>query len=167
VSIDGRSALGFATHRRRSARARAPRCLRAISDQGLFAFRQAGGWFGIFSQPWGYAEVLAEPAGWAQFKQEEQTYLTAEEHRLLLEVPFCVGAVTPGGEVGLTSGVMDLVHRVDDYWNVIDYKTDRSGVSSTARYDAQLRAYREMWQKMTGCDVRTELISTRALPRRA
>jgi ATP-dependent helicase/nuclease subunit A len=89
----------------------------------------------------------------------------ASEHHV--EVPFCVGAVTPGGEVGLTSGVVDLVHRVDDYWNVIDYKTDRSGVSSATRYDAQLKAYREMWQKMTGGDVRSELVRTRALPPRA
>jgi ATP-dependent helicase/nuclease subunit A len=43
----------------------------------------ARGYFSITSH-WGYAEkVLAEPAGWAQFKQEEQTYLAAEEHRLL------------------------------------------------------------------------------------
>jgi ATP-dependent helicase/nuclease subunit A len=33
---------------------------------------------------WGYAEkVLAEPVGWSQLKQEEQTYLAAEEYRLL------------------------------------------------------------------------------------
>jgi ATP-dependent helicase/nuclease subunit A len=43
----------------------------------------ARGYFSITSE-WGYAEkVLAEPADWGQFKQEEQTYLTAEEHRLL------------------------------------------------------------------------------------
>ena len=75
--------------------------------------------------------------------------------------------VTSGGGISLMSGVVDLVHRVDDHWNVIDYKTDRSGVSSTTKYDAQLKAYREMWQKMTGCDVRAELVSTRTSPPKA
>ena len=43
----------------------------------------ARGYFSITAE-WGHAEkVLAEPAGWGQFKQEEQTYLAAEEHRLL------------------------------------------------------------------------------------
>ena len=43
----------------------------------------ARGYFSITSD-WGHTEkVLAEPAGWDQFKQEEQTYLAAEEHRLL------------------------------------------------------------------------------------
>ena len=45
---------------------------------------------------------------------------------------------------------------------IIDYKTDRGGVSTTTKYDAQLKAYREMWEKMTGGEVRSELISTRA-----
>jgi ATP-dependent helicase/nuclease subunit A len=88
----------------------------------------------------------------------------ASEHQE--EVPFCVGVPSPGGGMGLTSGIVDLVHRVDDHWNVIDYKTDRGGVSSTTKYDAQLKAYREVWEKMTGGDVRSELISTRALPPR-
>jgi ATP-dependent helicase/nuclease subunit A len=43
----------------------------------------ARGYFSIASK-WGYKEkVLAEPAGWDQFKQEEHKYLSAEEHRLL------------------------------------------------------------------------------------
>jgi ATP-dependent helicase/nuclease subunit A len=86
----------------------------------------------------------------------------SSEHQV--EVPFCVGTSTPSGELGLTSGVVDLVHRADDHWYVIDYKTDRSGLPSTNKYDAQLRAYCEVWQKMTGCDVRAELVSTRGLP---
>ena len=79
-------------------------------------------------------------------------------------MPFCVGAATPDGKRSVTNGIVDLVHRVDDHWNVIDYKTDRGGLSSSTKYDAQLKAYREMWQKMTGDDVRAELISTRASP---
>src|SRR6185436_399753 len=43
----------------------------------------ARGYFSMTTE-WGYAEkVLAEPAGWSQLKQEEQSYLAAEEHRLL------------------------------------------------------------------------------------
>jgi ATP-dependent helicase/nuclease subunit A len=43
----------------------------------------ARGYFSITTD-WGRSEkVLAEPAAWAQFKEEEQTYLAAEEHRLL------------------------------------------------------------------------------------
>ena len=86
----------------------------------------------------------------------------ASEHQE--EVPFCVGAVGPSGEMELTSGVVDLVHRVDGHWNVVDYKTDRSGVAATEKYEAQLRAYREMWEKMTGEEVRAELISARVSP---
>jgi ATP-dependent helicase/nuclease subunit A len=99
-------------------------------------------------------EAVAQADFWEKAK--------SSEHQV--EVPFCVGAPTPTGEKGLTSGVVDLMHRVDDHWNVIDYKTDRSGLTSTTRYDAQLRAYREMWQKMTGCEVKTELVSTRLSP---
>jgi ATP-dependent helicase/nuclease subunit A len=52
--------------------------IRIIRD-GLIA----RGYISITSE-WGHAEkVLAEPAGWGQFKAEEQTYLAAEEHRLL------------------------------------------------------------------------------------
>lgn len=85
----------------------------------------------------------------------------ASEH--YVEVPFCVAASNPAGEKGLTSGVVDLVHRVDDHWQIIDYKTDRAVLASTAKYQAQLKAYGEMWKKMTGDDVRAELVSTRAL----
>jgi ATP-dependent helicase/nuclease subunit A len=43
----------------------------------------ARGYFDITTE-WGYSEkTLAEPAGWDQLKQEEQTYLAAEESRLL------------------------------------------------------------------------------------
>ena len=56
-----------------------PRVDTRIGRDGL----TARGYFSITSE-WGYAEkVLAEPAGWDQFKQEEQTYLAGEEHRLL------------------------------------------------------------------------------------
>jgi ATP-dependent helicase/nuclease subunit A len=102
-------------------------------------------------------EAVAQTDFWEKAK--------TSEHQV--EVPFCVGAFTPGGEIGLTSGVVDLVHRVDDHWNVIDYKTERNGLPSTNKYDAQLRAYREMWQKITGGDVRAELVSTRESPPRA
>jgi ATP-dependent exoDNAse (exonuclease V) beta subunit len=96
-------------------------------------------------------EAVARAAFWEKAR--------TSEHQV--EVPFCVGAPTPGGQPSLTSGVVDLVHRVGDHWNVIDYKTDRGGLPATTQYDAQLRAYREMWAKMTGGDVRAELVRTR------
>jgi ATP-dependent helicase/nuclease subunit A len=102
-------------------------------------------------------EMVAQADFWEKAK--------TSEHQV--EVPFCLGVFSPGGEARLTSGVVDLVYRVDDHWNVIDYKTDLNGLSSTSKYDAQVRAYREMWQKMTGDEVRAELVSTRESPPRA
>jgi ATP-dependent helicase/nuclease subunit A len=99
-------------------------------------------------------EAVAQAAFWERAK--------TSEHQV--EVPFCVGAPAPDGLPNLTSGVVDLVHRVEDHWNVIDYKTDRGGFPSATKYDAQLRAYREMWAKMTGRDVRAELVRTRTTP---
>jgi ATP-dependent helicase/nuclease subunit A len=56
-----------------------PRADIRIVRDGLIA----SGYFSITSG-WGYQEkVLAGPAGWDQFAQEEQRYLAAEEHRLL------------------------------------------------------------------------------------
>jgi ATP-dependent helicase/nuclease subunit A len=56
-----------------------PRVNVRIIRDGLIA----RGYFSI-TREWGYTrKVVAEPYGWDQFKEEEQTYLTAEEHRLL------------------------------------------------------------------------------------
>ena len=74
-------------------------------------------------------EVVAQSDFWEQAR--------TSEHQV--EVPFCVRATAPDGAISLTNGIVDLVHRVDDHWNVVDYKTDRGGMSSTTKYDAQLK----------------------------
>jgi ATP-dependent helicase/nuclease subunit A len=101
-------------------------------------------------------EAMAQTAFWKKAQSSEH----------YVEVPFCIGALTLG-QKELRSGIVDLVHRADGQWNVVDYKTDRNVLISTKKYDAQLEAYREMWQKMTGCEVRSELVSTRVRPPRA
>ena len=45
---------------------------------------------------------------------------------------------------------------------IIDYKTDSRWCLHDDHDDVQLKAYREMWEKMTGGEARLELISTRA-----
>jgi ATP-dependent helicase/nuclease subunit A len=99
-------------------------------------------------------ETVAKANFWEKAK-------VSEHH---VEMPFCIRASTSSGLMGLTSGIVDLLYRVDDHWNIVDYKTDRTDFSSTNKYEPQLKAYREMWQEMTGCDVQAELVSTRKSP---
>ena len=48
---------------------------------------------------------------------------SAEHHA---EVPFCLDTGGPGSAPTITNGVVDLVHRAADHWNIVDYKTDRT-----------------------------------------
>ena len=101
-------------------------------------------------------EAVAQAQFWEVAK-------SSEHH---VEVPFCISSTSAAAPPALTIGVVDLVHRVADHWNVVDYKTDRSDPLPTVKYDAQLRTYRKMWQQMTGETVQAQLVSTRVFPPR-
>ncbi len=74
----------------------------------------------------------------------------------LVETPFTFpldGA--SGGK--LVRGCIDLAFREDGEWVIVDYKTDAVGKSKSAvvaRYGSQVRAYAEVWCRITGRPVR-------------
>jgi ATP-dependent exoDNAse (exonuclease V) beta subunit len=52
---------------------------------------------------------------------------------------------------GVVAGAIDLVFRNDNGWSIVDYKTDRiSSEELVARYRAQLQAYVDAWETLTG-----------------
>ena len=76
------------------------------------------------------------------------------------EVPFAVrigpgeslGTVAAGSVPTLLQGVIDLVHRTDGGWGILDYKTDLADEAAglLARHGAQVRTYRAAWERATG-----------------
>lgn len=78
------------------------------------------------------------------------------------EVPFCLDAAF-GGELYTTlktenaperiviNGKMDLVYRIGDRWNIIDYKTNLEGDLLNEKYENQLVAYKVAFKELTGC----------------
>ncbi|MEO8216588.1 MAG: UvrD-helicase domain-containing protein [Acidobacteriota bacterium] len=78
----------------------------------------------------------------------------------LMEVPFAV--LAPSAELGLAEepdtllhGTIDLVFMENDVWQVVDYKTDRTGgegrlESLVAWYAPQVQHYVRFWSQLTG-----------------
>ncbi len=85
-------------------------------------------------------ETVAQADFWAKAR--------ASEHQE--EVPFCVGAPTPGGTPGLTSGIVDLVHRVD---GPLEHHRLQDG-SRRRLYDDQIRRAAESLPRDVGEDDR-------------
>jgi ATP-dependent exoDNAse (exonuclease V) beta subunit len=77
-------------------------------------------------------------------------------------VPFAVRELV-GGVPTVVSGAIDLVHRVDDGWRVVDYKTDADAptVATNAVYEQQVKAYAQSWRKVTNQAVTTAVVSAR------
>jgi ATP-dependent helicase/nuclease subunit A len=78
------------------------------------------------------------------------------------EVPFAVQQLRDGLPTVVT-GAIDLVHRTDDGWRVVDYKTDADAatVGSNRAYDEQVRAYADAWGRVTTSAVETKVVSAR------
>ena len=68
------------------------------------------------------------------------TLLKADE--VYCEVPFCFTDVN--------DSVMDVVYRVGDSWQIIDYKTNADGNNLDSKYAYQLDAYKNAFHKITG-----------------
>jgi ATP-dependent helicase/nuclease subunit A len=85
---------------------------------------------------------------------------TAECHE---EVPFAVRAPEfPGMHV--VTGSIDLVHRDDDGWRVVDYKTDVDRGVAALKYAEQVRRYSEAWSKVADVAVNAAIVPAREPP---
>jgi ATP-dependent helicase/nuclease subunit A len=95
---------------------------------------------------------------------------SAERH---VEVPFAVSVsgVAPGFSpaIHVLHGIIDLVHRADGGWRVLDYKSDQLDALPAidavllSRYAPQLAQYRRAWQLASGeAVVSTDLVALRA-----
>jgi len=94
-----------------------------------------------------------------------------------VEVPFAVrlapGQTVPGvaavDRPTVLRGIIDLAHRADEGWRVVDYKTDQlDGVADAeaellARHGAQLGQYQFAWERI----IQGEVASARIVPLRA
>jgi ATP-dependent exoDNAse (exonuclease V) beta subunit len=88
----------------------------------------------------------------------------AAEERLT-EVPLAALLAPEARDLAIAKGVIDLVLRFQDGWEIHDYKSDRLGMEQiTARYAAQVQTYAALWRRITGQHVRfAGLFSTRTL----
>ena len=97
-------------------------------------------------------QAVATGAFWAEAKASSEVYE---------EVPFAVRE-QPDGVPTVLTGVMDLVHRTAEGWQVVDYKTDRDGAAGLpAKYAEQIAAYEGAWRKFVPEKVTSVLVSTR------
>ena len=78
-----------------------------------------------------------------------------ESSQRLVEAPFI--RLATGEEIKLIRGVIDLAFLEGDSWVLVDYKSDRVGKDADkaeatlrSRYQAQLDAYAEAWEQVTG-----------------
>jgi ATP-dependent helicase/nuclease subunit A len=84
-----------------------------------------------------------------------------EGEPIAAEVPFALereGSQPPT----YVEGVIDLAFRESDGWVVVDYKTDRGDdpgfAARRTAYHAQLRAYANAWERLTGESVKERLL---------
>ncbi|WP_449539617.1 UvrD-helicase domain-containing protein [Ferdinandcohnia sp. Marseille-Q9671] len=97
---------------------------------------------------------------WEELQNAEQ---------VLTEVPFTlrISALDPlfeyldkenRGKTMYVSGVIDLVYKIHNSWNIIDYKTDRPKDLAdlpelTSFYKDQINIYHQIWERITGEEV--------------
>ena len=76
----------------------------------------------------------------------------------MVEAPFVrLASEADGDESKIVRGVIDLAFLEGDSWVLVDYKSDRVGKDADkaeatlrSRYQAQLDAYAEAWEQVTG-----------------
>jgi ATP-dependent exoDNAse (exonuclease V) beta subunit len=80
-------------------------------------------------------------------------------------VPFAVRELRDGVPT-IVTGAIDLVHRIDEGWRVVDYKTDAdvAGAATSPAYAAQVQAYADAWGAVTREKVDTRVVSARVGP---
>jgi ATP-dependent exoDNAse (exonuclease V) beta subunit len=89
--------------------------------------------------------VIAEALDTVERTASAGFWQAAKAEQSSVETPF---VVSESGR--LTNGVIDLLFRSPDGWQIIDYKTDLALASQ--KYEAQLDAYRDALRRV-GCDV--------------
>ena len=81
------------------------------------------------------------------------------------EVPFAVRTDGEDGVPLVLQGVIDLVYRTREGWEVVDYKTDDTEGRLDALvevYAPQVTAYARQWGRLTGGPVRAGLFFVRS-----
>jgi ATP-dependent helicase/nuclease subunit A len=69
----------------------------------------------------------------------------------LTETPVMIRDADKNSCAIITSGIIDLLIKTNDGWEVIDYKTDLARVEDLAStYGSQVRSYASLWKKITG-----------------
>jgi len=78
------------------------------------------------------------------------------------EAPFAVRDHV-GDQPGVLTGVIDLVYRAGDQWQIVDYKTDVAGApeSLAQTHASQAQAYERAWSALTGHTAKALLVSAR------
>ena len=98
-------------------------------------------------------QAVAAGAFWAEARAAAECYE---------EVPFAVRHLAADGAPTVLAGVLDLVHRTAEGWQVVDYKTDRNGAAGLpAKYGEQIAEYEAAWQRFVAEKVTAVLVSTR------
>jgi ATP-dependent helicase/nuclease subunit A len=77
------------------------------------------------------------------------------------EVPFAVVVEDEDGRPAVVTGAIDLVYRDGGVWCIVDYKTDCDTGPLRARYEAQVKAYADAWERIVGGPVTTAVVSAR------
>jgi ATP-dependent helicase/nuclease subunit A len=98
-------------------------------------------------------QAVASGAFWAEAKGSPECHE---------EAPFAVLEKRDGLSTVL-NGVIDLVHRSQGGWKIVDYKTDRDGEASglSAKYAGQIADYERAWRRFVPETVASVLVSTR------
>lgn len=83
----------------------------------------------------------------------------------LVEVPLAALRHESAEVPTIARGIIDLVFKSSEGWNIIDYKSDVAGMDQlTEMYGEQVRAYAELWERISGEPVAfAGLYSVRAL----
>jgi ATP-dependent exoDNAse (exonuclease V) beta subunit len=98
-------------------------------------------------------QAVASGAFWAEAKGSPECHE---------EAPFAVLEKRDGLSTVL-NGVIDLVHRSQGGWKIVDYKTDRDGDAAalSAKYAGQIADYERAWRRFVPETVAAVLVSTR------
>jgi ATP-dependent helicase/nuclease subunit A len=101
-------------------------------------------------------QTVASGEFWADAKTSPECYE---------EAPFSLVDNRDGVPTVIT-GVIDLVHRTQDTWKIVDYKTDIEGVETLlSKYEGQVAAYERAWRRFVPEAVTSTLVSTRITKR--
>jgi len=107
----------------------------------------------VIEQALDTVQAVAQASFWKQARE------SAEVHE---EAPFAARE-QDGSLPKVVNGVIDLVYRTPEGWQLVDYKTDRDADAGAlaARYAEQVQVYESAWGKVSAGKVSSEIVSTR------